>query len=180
VLFKFRKAQKDLNNHLKSKKDVLEQILNNIEGARKSQKKLLFYKQTLKIILRVVLVGLLITVNGFYVKHYYPDEWNIPNILSTITDLNAILALVVSCFVFLRYGSFLELSKVFDNVQNVILQEFFRKKEELIETLLQTNLESKDAIQKEIKETEDAINQNEELFMFHQTDVVVFDNKEVS
>lgn len=173
TFFRFKKAQRDLTEYWESKKEALEGILANIEKAKKDKLKLLRLKRLSKLILRMLLIGLLILTNIVYVKTSLPRHSQLPEMLGAITDFNAILVLAISSLVFLRYGSFLELSKMFEVVQDIVLQRVFAKKEGLVETILQANLESKAAILEEIRQTEEAMKANERLFIFPETAVIV-------
>lgn len=162
IVVGIKKAQRNLIDYLKTKKQTLEELLGNIEKAQRDKKKLLFYKQTANVLLRSLTVGTLVSVNILYLKFFFVDA-KLPEILGAITDVNAILLLCISLLVFLRYGSFLELKSMYDAIQNRMLHLIFNKRLEAIETLLQSNIASRDAILDEIVATEAAIKANEQL-----------------
>lgn len=162
TVFRIRNAQKNLIEYLKTKRQVLQGLLSNIEKAQRDKRRLLFYKRMANVCLRFLIVGALVWINFNYLNHYFEENW-LPEMLGAITDFNAILLLITTLFVFLRYGSFLELKSMYDAVQNSVLHWVFNKKIETIDALLQSNLASRDSILKEIEETETAIKANEDL-----------------
>lgn len=163
-IFKVRQAQSKLNEHLRSKHSALEEILNNIEVARRERDSLERYKRISKFCLRLFFVITLIVLNFFYIRKFLgTNDKTLPNALGAMLDLNAILLLAVSLLVFVVYGSVFKLNETLDFTQNWVLQKFFKKREEQIDILLSSNLEDLESIKTEINDTEEAIRQNEEL-----------------
>lgn len=162
TIFRIRRAQKSLTDYLKTKRQILQELLSDIEKAQKDKQRLLLYKSIANVCIRILIVGALFWINFEYLS-YYLTESTLPEILGSITDFNAILLLIIAVFVFLRYGSFLELKNMYDAVQNSVLHWFFNKKMEAIDTLLQSNLANRNSILREIEETENAIKENEDL-----------------
>lgn len=161
-IFRIRKAQVELGDHLTQKKEALKEILLKIEVTKLQKERFVQYKNWSRIICRYVFVGIFVFINYKYLKYYSPVCPNtLPQILGLITDLNAVLLLLYTTIVFLLKGNFLKLDIAIENTQNRILAFIFQKKEQLIETILNSNIESEASIRKEILETEKAIEQND-------------------
>lgn len=172
TIFKIRKAQKDLRDYLEDKKQFLEEALKNIEQAQKDKQRLLLYKQVANVLLRVIMVVSLASINLNYIKFYFSGA-RIPDVLSAITDFNAILLLSMGLLVFLRYGSFIELKSVYDAVQNSVLNMLFNRRAGAIDAMLKSNIQSRDSILSEIAATENAIKENEGSLNFQEEAVIL-------
>lgn len=161
-IFRIKKAQVELVDHLTQKREALKGILLKIEETQRQKERFIQYKNWSRIICRYIFVGIFVFINHQYLKFYSIDSTNtLPQILGLITDLNAVLLLFYTTIVFLLKGNFVKLDIAIENTQNRILAFVFQKKEELIETILNSNIENEASIRKEISETEKAIEQNE-------------------
>lgn len=179
TIFRISRAQKSLTDYLKTKRQILQELLSDIEKAQKDKQRLQLYKRIANVCMRFLIVGALFWINFKYLSYYFTKS-KLPEILGSITDFNAILLLIIAVFVFLRYGSFLELKNMYDAVQNSVLHLVFNKRIEAIDTLLHSNLASRDSILREIEETENAIKENEDLFYSTEKHSGLLNNKQDS
>lgn len=160
------KANEDLGKHLEEKKKSLDNIYDRIEYYRKRKVEVLSAERKTKVFLRVLVALILCVLNWLYLAHCQPKELTIQHFCECVTTLNAVLFFFAALLGFVLYGNFFEIKSAYYLFEAYVLRYLFKESKETIEMMLRLDLENREAIKKEISETEAAIKAN--VALMHQ------------
>ena len=160
---RIQNANEKLTSHLTGKREALSDIDLRIEYYRKEKIQLAYIKRQTTAFIRWFIAIVLLVINTAYMVHCNPDGITLQNALECIATLNAALLFLVGLFVFTIHGSFFEMRAAHHAIQTRALKFMFKKSEETIDAVLRLDLENREAVRKEITETEQAIKDNNEL-----------------
>jgi hypothetical protein len=161
--FQVKDANEKLTEHLNDKLTALNDIDARIEHYREEKIMILRIKRATKVFIRFFLAGILVVTNIYYVMYCYPDSITIQHTFECIATLNAALLFIVGVLVFIIFESFIGVRSMYHSIQTYALEFMFKESEEMIESLLKLDLQNREAVRKEMAETEQAIKENEEL-----------------
>jgi len=161
--FRIQNANEKLTQYLVDKNEALHNIDSRIGYYKDEKEWIVIAKKQTTIFARCFLSFVLLIINSWYIWYCYPNSITIQHVFECIATLNASLLFLTSIFVFAILGSFFEIKTVWHSIQTLALKFLFEEKEQTIEALLRLDLENREALRKEIEETEQAIKANEEL-----------------
>ena len=107
-------------------------------------------------------------MNWLYLANYYPPDFTLRDVCESAATFTGTLAVITTGTLFLRYGNTFDLKAAYESFQIWILTKRFKKKAEVIETLIQLHTVNQQTLLQEIEKTKKALAELEPIIKSDQ------------